>query len=113
MAVLAPFILKRTFDELDASKAFKRKILANQPRSALFVARRLIVLWVSVARVNYLLFQDFVDVLEDLYKLSHYIAQERESFLELGQMIPGYEKATPNYYVGLHMVEQIYLCTPI
>jgi hypothetical protein len=112
MAILAPFILSRVYQDLDPAKALKRNVIRNQARSARFVGNRLICLWVAVARVNHLLFQDFVQVPTSLLRLRFYIQQERELFLEVGQLVAGFENPTPNFHVGIHIPDQIYLCTP-
>lgn len=41
--------------------------------------------------------------------MMYHIAEERELFLEVGQLVKG-NKATPNFHVGLHLPEQIYMC---
>jgi hypothetical protein len=112
MATLAPFILTRTFQDLDATKALKRKCIQQQNRSARFLGNRLIALWVSITRVNFLLFQDHVNLPDDLHILAYHITSERELFLEVGGLVANFDKATPNYHIGLHFPNQVWLCTP-
>jgi hypothetical protein len=111
MAILAPFILQRVYKDLEPGKSLRKSILSNHERSATFVGRQLVELWVSVARVNHLVFQDFVDGPQDYHHLAYYIARERELFLDVGKFVPGFEKATPNFHIGIHIPHQIWLCT--
>jgi len=111
MVILAPFVLQRVFGDMKNGKALKSSIALRHSRSAGFVCKQLLALWISVARVNYLLFQDFIKIPEDLYALSYYIKEERDLFLELGALVAGFEKATPNFHAGLHLPEQIWQCT--
>ena len=64
----------------------------------------------AIARVN---FQCFAETFtpKDLHILLFYIREERLILAELGQYVGGFEKATPNHHVGLHLPSQIYLCT--
>lgn len=69
----------------------------------------MVALWVAVARVNFYIFNDEVVYPKSLDTMMYYIAEERELFLEVGQLVEGFNKATPNFYIGLHLPEQIYL----
>ena len=90
----------------------KRFILLKYNRSAEFLRQRLLALWISVAQTNHQLFSDFVEISVDLYKLQMYFAEERPLFLELGALVIGFDKATPNYHIALHIPHQIYLQYP-
>lgn len=113
MAILAPFILLRVFQDITPEKAFKRTVLLEYTSSAGFLRQRLIALWISIARANCLLFSDHVELPGDLYKLQLYLAEERELFLELRGLADEFSKATPNYHVALHIPHQIYLCNTL
>jgi hypothetical protein len=96
---------------LTAAQALKRGLMAQQERSARYWGNRIIALWVAIARVNFYIFKDDIEVPKSLHTLMHYIAEERNLLLEIGQLVAGYENATPNFHVGMHLPEQIYLCT--
>lgn len=113
MAILAPFILTRVFDEISAARALKRNLILAQDRSARFWGTRLIALWVAVARVNFYIFTDEISCPQSLDTMVYYIAEERDLFLEVGQLVKGFDKATPNFHIGLHIPEQVYLCTTL
>jgi len=112
MAILAPFILTRIFDEISAGQALKRNLILAQDQSSRFWGSKLVTLWVAVARVNYFVFNDEISSPKSLDTLLYYIAEERELLLEVGQLVKGFERATPNFHVGLHIPEQVYLCIP-
>jgi hypothetical protein len=112
MAILAPFILTRIFDEIPAAQALKRNLILAQDRSARFWGSKLIALWVAVARVNYFVFNDEISCPKSLDTMVYYIAEERDLLLEVGHLVKGFEKATPNFHVGLHIPEQVYMCIP-
>jgi hypothetical protein len=90
------------------NRILKRGIL-NQVFNAGMFGEKLINLWVLIARVNYHCFSDHVLIPRDLHRLLYYIRQERELLLEVGQYVEGFDTATPNFHVGLHIPFQIYL----
>jgi len=102
LAILAPFMLTRVYREIGPAKAIKRAITQTL-RAQGFAGGQLLELWVSVARVNHLLFRNS-HRRDELYALDYLIK-------EAGAYVQGYERATPNYHVGLHLAAQIYFCT--
>jgi hypothetical protein len=110
MPILAPFILTRVLDETSAARALKRNLILAQDCTACYWGTKLVALWVAVARVNFYIFSDEVKYPKGLDTVAYYIAKESELFLEVGQPVKGFEKATPNFHIGLHIPEQIYLC---